>query len=145
MPRPISDITADLDRLSAKDFDLSFPDADGAERLRDLCDELRAVDEVASVAAPAFALMERLPDAELGTPGPLVHELERRVGYESYLEASIRRRPTPLSVWMVNRIVNAGDPENRWRDLLGVAAEHPLASEAAKADARDFLRHQERT
>jgi hypothetical protein len=45
---------------------------------------------------------------------------------------------------MVNMIVNAGDPDGHWRDLLGVAAAHPLASEATKADARDFLRYQER-
>ena len=144
MPRPISDIAADLDRLSSKDVDLSFEGADGAERLRDLCDELRAVDDVSSVATLCFGLMERLPDAELGTPGPLVHELELRVGYEGHLEVSVRRMPTPLSVWMVNRIVNAGDPEGRWRDLLGLAVQHPLASEATKAEARDFLRYQER-
>jgi hypothetical protein len=143
MPRPLPDIAADMDRLTSADFDLSFAQADGAERLRVLIDELRDVDDVQSVAEVAFALMERLPDADLGTSGPLVHELERRVGYEPFLEASIQRRPTPLAVWMVNRIVNAGDPEGRWRDLLRLAVEHPLASEVAREDASDFLHFQE--
>jgi len=37
-----------------------------------------------------FRLMERMPDAELGSPGPLVHTLEAILGYETYLVDSLR-------------------------------------------------------
>ena len=56
--------------------------------------------------------MERLDGVELGTPGPLVHTLETlRGGYEMLLAESVRRKPTLLSVWMVNRILNVNPPD----------------------------------
>jgi hypothetical protein len=99
---------------------------------------------VMDCADDMFDLMERLDDVDLGSPGPLVHALESTGnGYEPRLEASVRRKPSPLSVWMVNRILNADRADRRsWLDLLTEAASHPLASEATHADARAFLAHQ---
>jgi hypothetical protein len=60
-----------------------------------------------------FRTMERLDGVELGTPGPLVHTLETwRGGYEKLLAESARRKPTSLSVWMVNRILNVRPPDS---------------------------------
>jgi hypothetical protein len=50
---------------------------------------------------PIFELLERFPDADFGSPGPLVHELEAMDGYQVFLRESIRRRPTATTVWMV--------------------------------------------
>jgi hypothetical protein len=47
-----------------------------------------------------FNVMERPPDADLGSPGPLVHTLERWRGYEPELVNSVRRRMLPA----LNRI-----------------------------------------
>jgi len=85
-------------------------------------------------------------DSDLGSPGPLVHTLERMRGhYESELVESVRRRPTPLAVWMVNRVLNATRaPEQRqiYLDLLRIVAEHPTASDKAQEEARRFIEHQ---
>jgi hypothetical protein len=93
-----------------------------------------------------FEVMERMPESDLGSPGPLVHTLEQMCGhYESELVESIKRRPTPLAVWMVNRILNAtNSPEQRhfYMDLLRFAAEHPAAPEAARHEAHHFIEHQ---
>ena len=91
-----------------------------------------------------FELMERLDGVDLGSPGPLVHALESTgAAYEPGLEASVRRKPSPLSVWMVNRILNTDRPDRRhWFDLLTLALAHPLASEATQTDARNFLAQQ---
>jgi hypothetical protein len=91
-------------------------------------------------------LMERLDHADLGSPGPLVHTIEGWPGqYEELLAASIRRKPSPLTVWMANRILNAR-PANAdaWLDLLRRVRDHPTASPEAKADAEDFVRYQTR-
>jgi hypothetical protein len=88
--------------------------------------------------------MERLDDADLGTPGPLVHTLESWPGrYETLFMDSVKRKPLPLTVWMVNRILNAHPPKSeQWLELLRRSQIHPLASASTKLDVARFLEHQ---
>jgi len=82
----------------------------------------------ASACAPImFRTMERLDNVELGTPGPLVHTLESWRGeYETLLAESVRRKPSPLTRWMVNRILNTQRPDSgMWLALLASALENP--------------------
>jgi hypothetical protein len=91
--------------------------------------------------------MERLPQSDLGSPGPLVHTLERLAGYEDELVKSIHRHPTVLSVWMVNRILNADlsvDKRESYLAVLHDAEAHNLASQNVREDAHDFIELQSR-
>jgi hypothetical protein len=99
------------------------------------------------VAPAMFALMERFPDAHLGTPGPLVHSIELlgMERYEPLLIDSVRRQPVDLNVWMVNRILNTNlEPEHRRRllDLMRSVPHHPKVPPRVAESARDFLEHQ---
>ena len=91
-----------------------------------------------------FRAVERLDGVDLGVPGPLVHTLETwRGGYERLLAESVRRKPTLLSVWMVNRILNVRPPEaDSWLALLRGVADNPTASDETKAQAKLFIEHQ---
>ena len=91
-----------------------------------------------------FRTMERLDGVDLGTPGSLVHTLETWPGgYEQLLAQSVRRKPTPLSVWMVNRILNVSPPDaESWMALLGSVLDNPAASDETKADAKGFIEYQ---
>jgi len=142
MLRRFEEIAADFDALTAGDFD----DAYGRERLYRLCDEMRAANDVALCAPVMFRTMERLDAVELGTPGPLVHTLETwRGGYERFLVESIRRKPSPLAVWMVNRILNTKPADTGdWLALLRSVANYPAASSATKIQARGFVTYQTR-
>ncbi len=62
-----------------------------------------------------------------------------------YLAESVRRKPTPLSVWMVNRILNA-EPADAAASmaLLRSVAENPAASESTKRRAAHFVEYQAR-
>ena len=133
-----------LRALTADDFQSNDPESDGWEQLGLICDELQARSAVMDCADEMFALMERLDDVNMGSPGPLVHALESTgAAYEPPLQASVERKPSPLSVWMVNRILNADRADRQsWLDLLILAADHPLASSQTHADARAFLAHQ---
>lgn len=97
-------------------------------------------------AMPAmFALMERWPDAELGSPGPLVQELEAIAGYEPLLAESVLRQPTDLTVWMLNRILNAlpeGSDHALWLARLQAASTHAKAPDFVRESAQHFLLHQ---
>ena len=144
MTRRIEEIAADLDSLTFRDFDYASTGANGWERLAQLCDELRAIDDPTVCAPVIFQTMERLDDADFGAPGPLVHTLETWRGrYEPFLVGSIHRKPTPLSVWMINRILNANPPDaGTWLALLRSVAEHSAATPEAKAQAIRFVEYQ---
>jgi hypothetical protein len=146
MPLSFDQIIAGLAALKAEDFDESLPDADGIQKLYALTDALELLPEPERCIRAMFDVMERMPTADLGSPGSLVHALERMRGrYESELVASIKRLLTPSTVWMINRIIN-GTRDSKQRqiylDLLRFAAEHPTAPESAKRDAQHFIEYQ---
>jgi hypothetical protein len=134
-------VIAELAALSPEDEDENVGRLyDILDRLKELAPELRR-----PVMPSMLALIERYPEAELGSPGPLVHELEGIPGYEPLLRESVLRQPTDLSIWMVNRILNSKiSPDVRvaWLDLLRAASSHPLASKEAQQAAGDFFAHQ---
>jgi len=87
--------------------------------------------------------MERLDEADLGSPGPLVHTLEAWSGYRPLLAESSHRKPSPLTVWMANRVLNTDPPDApEWLELLRRATGHPAACAHTQADARSFLEYQ---
>jgi hypothetical protein len=99
-------------------------------------------------AIPAiFQLIERYPQANFGSPGPLVHAVESLPGsYEELLHLSLLRKPTPLTLWMYNRIINAERDPAIWKahlTRLTLFAQHPLADAGTKEVAEEFIRHQE--
>jgi hypothetical protein len=142
IPRRLEAIAADFDALTTHDFE-NAPAA-GLERLRILCDELLAINDPATCSSVMFRTMERLDGADLGSPGPLVHTLEKWRGrYEPLLMESVRRKPSWLAVWMVNRVLNTRPSDARmWLALLRRVTDHATASEATKELAAEFVRHQ---
>jgi hypothetical protein len=136
------EIIAGFRGLQASDFDYNNADARGCERLAELTDALMSIPHAEKAIPELFSVMERLPDADLGSPGPLVHTLERLHGYEEELVSSIHRRPSLLSVWMVNRILNTDLPDDArlsFIALLNEATTHPNAPESVREDARSFV------
>lgn len=149
MPPTFDQILEEFAAFKSEDFDLMRRDSDGIERLRAFTDELMTLPKPERGIRAMFDLMERLPESDLGSPGPLVHTLEQMTGrYESELVASIKRRPMPLAVWMVNRILNAtqaSDQRQVYLDLLQFAAEHPSATEATRHEVGNFIEYQNGT
>jgi hypothetical protein len=141
----LTEIAAQLDDLGPADFDDMNPSADGPERLQAVSDELAQRDDPQNWAPLLFALLERLDTVDLGSPGPVVHTLERWAGpeYRAMLAESVRRKPTPLTVWMVNRVLNANPQDaDFWIDLLAGIERAPGVSAEAAAEARQFLTYQ---
>jgi hypothetical protein len=122
-------------------FEPTDYDAENVSRLYEIFADFHSLPNRARVMPAIFALLERFPDAEFGSPGPLVHELEAIPGYEPLLRESLSRQPTYHTVWMASRILNTRLPEDQreaWLSALRAAGEHPLARQAT----RDFLEHQ---
>jgi hypothetical protein len=108
--------------------------------LGDLLDDADGADVDDTTFAEAFRFIERNAHADLGTPGPLIHFLERFYPrYCDCLVESARRCPTSYTVWMLNRILNGSPSEREHSELLGL-----LASVAGNPDADPEIRSQAR-
>lgn len=92
-----------------------------------------------------FDWFEAHAGQDVGSPGAFVHFIEEKLDFFPLLLASLARKPTGITVWMVNRIANAATsaPEVQpWIDVLQAALAHPLADEECRDDAQHFLQRQ---
>jgi len=138
-------IIESLNGLKAEDFDLNRAEADGQQRLHSLTNELLQQPNPERAIPALFAVMERMPDVDLGSPGPLVHTLEKIRTYERELVASLHRTPCPLTVWMVNRVLNAtknSEQRQSWLNLLDSVAKNPAAIPEVRQAALGFIKYQ---
>ena len=109
-------------------FEPGRDDTDNLYRLYQLFEGFRSLPDRHRAALAMFSLLERFPDAEFGSPGPLVHELEAIPGYFPLLRSSVRRQPTYHTVWMVNRLLNTklpSDQRETWLSELRAVLDHP--------------------
>jgi len=88
--------------------------------------------------------MESHPRSDLGTPGALVHFVEQMPDrpYERLLLASLARRPTAHTVWMLQRLINGTKERKRHKRLLlalRAAAAHPKADRETKEHVKLFV------
>jgi hypothetical protein len=104
-------IKAVIDALNA--FQPGRDDIDNVPRLYDIFGDFGSLPHRERAMPAMFFLLERFPDAEFGSPGPLVHELEAIPGYLPLLRDSVRRQPTYRTVWMINRVLNTNLPSDQ--------------------------------
>jgi len=131
--RTTHEIVSDLDVFQLE----TSPD----ERLYELAEELEEHPDGQAIVPAVFRLFERYPDGDFGMPGPLAHAAEKfyRNGYEDGLAASLERNPTSLTVWLANRIANAGDENSsRFIELLNEIAMRPKVADDVRSEALHF-------
>jgi hypothetical protein len=132
---------ASLESFAARD------DGGDEETLYRIVEAFEELPDRLRVLPAMFAVMERYPEADLGSPGPLVHSIERIpvAEYEPFLRASVECQPGQLNVWMVNRILNSQLSEQQREQLLALlkrVTSHPRALETTRQTAERFLKHQ---
>ena len=90
---------------------------------------------------PLLRLMERHPLTDFGSPGPIVHFVERfyQKGYEEELLLSLKRMPTLHTVWMLNRLINGKDQAEVYLDLLKEISENASYDKEIREEALHFL------
>lgn len=90
---------------------------------------------------PLLRLMERHPLTDFGSPGPIVHFVERfyKKGYEEELLLSLKRMPTLHTVWMLNRLINGTDQAEVYLDLLKEISENTSYDKEIREEALHFL------
>jgi hypothetical protein len=102
-----------------------------------IVDELEDASAGLSAVRTILTFMEKHPALDYGAPGPLVHFVERffGAGYEDELLASLERRPTGHTVWMLQRLINGTKGARKRAPLITAlkrAAQHPSADDDVK-------------
>jgi len=122
-------VTANLDTVISALVSFTPTDmSDSAVRLYKILEGFADIPERNCALPAMFGVLERFPDADLGSPGPLVSAIECIPEYESELAASLARKPAFLSVWMAGRILNGSkSPIERvfWLSRLREASARP--------------------
>lgn len=118
-------------------------EAKSDEHLHELAEELEEHPDGQIVIPAVLKLFEKYPNGDFGMPGPLAHAAEKYYhnGYEDNLIASLERNPTSLTVWLANRIANAGDDNSpRFIELLNRIAIRPEVDDNVRSEASHFAR-----
>jgi hypothetical protein len=137
MNSSVEDIIAALNAFEPTD-----DAADNVHRLNETLEGFASLAEHDGAASAMFALLERFPAADFGTPGPLVHALENLPGYPALLAQSLERQPTELTAWMANRLLNSKLPRDEraaWLKRLTVVTSHPKAAPGVRDSSIRFL------
>ncbi|WP_084225642.1 hypothetical protein [Paenibacillus pectinilyticus] len=106
----------------------------------DVTEELERREDGYDAIEPLLKLLEDNPDVDFGSPGPIVHFVEKyyKKGYEEKLIVSLYRRPTNHTLWMLNRIINGSENElkqqylNVLKDIIERFSEDKKIDEQAR-------------
>lgn len=79
----------------------------------EIIDAMEAFPQPFNLVAPILELIAKHPEVDFGSPGELVHFVEKfyHQGYEDLLLESVRKNPTVHNIWMLHRCYNANDPD----------------------------------
>lgn len=96
-----------IDELDA--YVPSYEEHEDVARLQALTDRLETIEQVHAAIPALLRVFERFPRALLGSPGPVVHCIER-CGLEASLAMllqSFKTHPTRMTLWMVERCLRS--------------------------------------
>lgn len=103
--------------LTKDDMLLALQDAITEDQEFELADEIIDAIELYNhpfdLVAPVLDFISKHPEVDFGSPGELVHFVERfyHHGYEELLMKSVHQKPTVHNIWMLHRCYNIHDPE----------------------------------
>ena len=102
--------------LTKDDMLLALQDAIAEDQEFELADEIvdamEASPQPFDLVAPILELIANHPEVDFGSPGELVHFVEKfyHQGYEDLLLESVLKSPTVHNIWMLHRCYNDNDP-----------------------------------
>lgn len=78
----------------------------------EIVDAMEASPQPFVLVAPILELIANHPEVDFGSPGELVHFVEKfyHQGYEDLLLESVLKSPTVHNIWMLHRCYNDNDP-----------------------------------
>ncbi|WP_066399633.1 hypothetical protein [Neobacillus mesonae] len=109
----------------------------------DVIEEIESFENAFDAVEPILKLIEQNPDVDFGSPGQLVHFVEQFYGngYEEKLVQSIQRSPTYHTIWMLNRIINGSEGEQKkyYLNVLQAILNSPNVNNQLSSITKEFL------
>lgn len=87
------------------------------QEIEELCKD---IDDI-NIIEPLFCVFENNPDFDFGNPGNLVRTIEGYYTnplYEQELYKSVERKPTAYNLWLLNRLMNTFEKEQKKEEVL---------------------------
>jgi len=104
MTKSIEEISKVLDSIS----DVST-NADQLDLLDKTIKDIADVDQPLQAIQPLLRIFERFPEADgFGVFWSILHRIEATPGFEPFLLASVKRKPSEFTVMIINRMINGG-------------------------------------
>lgn len=131
-----------LDEISQISFENGEADI---EKMYEICDHIERLEHPREIIPHLFSWFENFSSYDVGSPGPFVHFIEESNDYHEFLLESISRKPTEITLWMVNRLLNSDrNISNRdaYLQVLKNCLTNPLADEDVRQSAIDYLTYQ---
>jgi hypothetical protein len=135
--------------VSAVDADLATISSEGVllDRQDEMVERWRAQGADLAAVESVLKFMEQHPGWDFGTPGTLIHFVEKffRKGYEALLVQSVARTPTVHTLWMLNRLINGeqdAQTKAAYLALLSRVASDSGNDESVIDQAREYLEFQ---
>lgn len=122
-----------------------YIDTDDFEYEADICiEQLENMNTGIESVKELFGLIERHPLSDFGGPGSIVYYLEQfsGKGYEDLLEGSIKRKPTVVTILMLNRLINGSDDADKYLSIMKTVLERTDTENEIKELANEFLLYQ---
>ena len=90
----------------------------------EIMDVMELYDQPFDLVAPILEFISEHPEVDFGSPGYLVHFVERfyHQGYEDLLMEVVGKNPTLHNIWMLHRCCNDNDP-NLVRQIQALVGE----------------------
>ena len=90
----------------------------------EIMDVMELYDQPFDLVAPILEFISEHPEVDFGSPGELVHFVERfyHQGYEDLLMEVVGKKPTLHNIWMLHRCCNDNDP-NLVRQIQALVGE----------------------
>lgn len=115
------------------------------QKMYEICDHIKILDNPREILPHLFSWFEKFSTYDVGNPGPFVHLIEESNDYHELLMDSIARKPTIVTLWMVNRLVNRTEnsrDKDTWLQVLKDCVDNPLTDGDVRQSAIDFLTYQ---
>jgi hypothetical protein len=119
---------------------------DFIEKSYEVIEKIEGLENSFDAVEPILILMERNPYTDFGSPGPLVHFVEKydELEYEDKLVQSIKRHPTTHTVWMLNRLINYSNGKRKkyYLDVLQNILKLPNLDKELISDVEEYISFQ---
>ena len=115
-------------------------------KLYDIVDLIEDEDDISSAFECIFIFFENHPDSDIGSPGPLVHLIEKF--YPKYIDnliLSLKRSPTFTTIHLLNRILNSElkqDIRTKYMKILELIANSKTINSEISNEAKEYYEHQ---